>query len=81
MKLNRHYPWFIFWLLLGLSLAMLLLNNSLPVSLEAHQVILGLSVIMLLVTAASFVYLRAQREAYDSGQWWQDDDWSHWGGI
>lgn len=82
MKAKNRHPWFVFWLLLGLALVSLFLNGSLPVSLEGHEIILGLGVIILLVAAASFLYIRAQqRRADDDGKWLQDDDWSNWGGI
>lgn len=81
MRADMRQPWFLFWLLLGLALVALLLNSSLPVSLAGHELVLGLGLALLLISAASFVYIRAQRRASGEPQWWQDDDWSHWGGI
>ncbi len=80
MKRRIHSGWFTCFLLFGLSVVVLEIDYLMPMSTTLHQLLLAIGVLLLLATGATYLYQRA-RMSSDGNAWWQDDDWTHWGGI
>ena len=72
--------WFTCILMLGMSVVVLELDYLLPMSSILHQLLLAAGIVLLLATGATYLYQRA-RLTGSANAWWQDDDWTHWGGI
>lgn len=80
MNKRVHSGWFTCFLLLGLSVVVLELDYLLPMSPALHQLLLAVGILLLLATGAAYLHQRARLKG-DANAWWQDDDWTHWGGI
>lgn len=80
MNRRIHSGWFTCILMLGMSVVVLELDYLLPMSSTLHQLLLAAGIVLLLATGTTYLYQRARLTSKDHA-WWQDDDWTHWGGI
>jgi hypothetical protein len=72
--------WFIPVLLFGLAVVTLELDRVIPIPETMHHLDLALAIILMLVAGAAYICQHAQKNR-DENVWWDDDDWTHWGGI
>jgi hypothetical protein len=77
---QRQHPWLPFSVLIAAAIILVILNRTVSMSEELHRLNLAAIVIVLLAAGATFIYIRAALRARGQ-EWWQDDDWTHWGGI
>ena len=80
MRRRTDRNWCIVILLLGLAIITLELDQVTPMSETMHHLDLLLAILFLLIAGAASIYQHAQI-THDKNAWWEDDDWSHWGGI
>jgi len=80
MNKRNYSGWFVCLLLLGLSVVVLEMDYLVPMSATPHHLLLVTGILLLLATGATYLYQRARLTSHDRA-WWQDDDWTHWGGI
>ncbi len=80
MNKRLRSVWFTCVLLLGLSVVVLEMDYLIPMSQRMHQLLLVAGILLLLATGATYLYQRARMSSHTNA-WWQDDDWTHWGGI
>lgn len=80
MNRKRTYFWLFLCVLIVLPIVLLELDASLSVSGQAHLMDEIIIVVLLLLAGAAFIYGWARNRA-KGNEWWQDDDWSNWGGI
>jgi hypothetical protein len=80
MRKRTRNAWFTALLFLGLSIVILEMDYLVPMSPRLHQLLLVVGIIMVMMTGAIYMYQRAKLND-NADKWWQDDDWTHWGGI
>ena len=78
MNRRTHSGWLVCLLLLGISVLILEMDVLMSMSQELHNLLLIIGILLLLTTGATYLYQRAK---FTGNSWWQDDDWTHWGGI
>ncbi len=83
MNKRSNREWFASIFLVVLAIVSLELDKILPMSRHLHYVIIGGALILILISLANYIYLRAKANNTKSSKhaWWADDNWSNWGGI
>ena len=80
MESRNRINWLIFIVLTFFAIVLLELNKIIPASLTMHHIVVIMAGLFILFAGATYVYEHARRNSQKSA-WWQDDDWTHWGGI
>lgn len=79
MNKSKSRRWFIPVVLIGLTFLTFGIDSIVPMSNRMHRFDLIIIVLLMLITGATYIYQWAK--AHNEGGWWEDDDWSNWGGI